>query len=99
MAAGHLATRFNRFLRETGRPFQGRSKAWRAEPGPALAQVADAIHLNSVRAKLVTPERLLDFRWSRLPLWAMKPRPPWLEARTILQESDALADSAAGWRG
>ena len=95
---GTWATRFNRFRRETGRPFQGRYKAWHVEPGPALAQVAHYIHLNPVRAKLVTPERLLDFRWSSLPLLAAGHRPPWLVAHIILHESGALADSAAGWR-
>ena len=84
---GTWATRFNRFRVETGHPFQGRYKAWHVEPGPALAQVAHYIHLNPVRASLVTPERLLEFRWSSLPRLVAQDRPPWLDARTVLQES------------
>src|SRR3954465_8713314 len=41
---GTWATRFNRFRREAGRPFQGRYKAFHVEPGHALAQVAHYIH-------------------------------------------------------
>jgi len=48
------AARFNRFHGETGRPFQGRYKALHVEPGHALAQVAHYIHLNPVRAKIVS---------------------------------------------
>lgn len=94
---GTWATRFNRFRGENGRPFQGRYKAWHVEPGHALAQVAHYIHLNPVRAGLVPPERLLHYRWSSLPRLIAESRPPWLEHRTVLQESGSLADSAAGW--
>lgn len=92
------AARFNRFRGETGRPFQGRYKALHVEPGQALAQVAHYIHLNPVRAKIVTPERLLEFQPSSLPLFSNKKRPAELEPATILAECGELPDSAAGWR-
>jgi len=92
------AARFNRFHGEMGRPFQGRYKALHVEPGHAVAQVAHYIHLNPVRAKIVSPERLMNHRWSSLPLFAGKNRPAVLEAAVILRESGALPDSAAGWR-
>ena len=95
---GTWVTRFNRLRSETGRPFQGRYKALHVEPGHALAQVAHYIHLNPVRAKIVTSEQLLSFRWSSLPLLAGKNRPRYLEASTLLAESGGLRDSAAGWR-
>ncbi|HWA85000.1 MAG TPA: transposase [Opitutus sp.] len=96
---GTWIMRFNRFRGETGRPFQGRYKALHVEPGHALAQVAHYIHLNPVRAKAVTPEALLEYRWSSLPLFAKKKtRPQYLEPTTILTESGGLRDSAAGWR-
>jgi putative transposase len=57
---GTWVMRFNRFRGETGRPFQGRYKALHVEPGHALAQVAHYIHLNPVRAKVVTADRLLE---------------------------------------
>lgn len=95
---GTWAARFNRFRGETGRPFQGRYKALHVEPGHALAQVAHYIHLNPVRAKVVTAERMRDFRWSSLTRFAAKDRPAGLEAETVLRESGGLADSVAGWR-
>ena len=95
---GTWAARFNRYQGETGRPFQGRFKALHVEPGHVLAQVAHYIHLNPVRARVVTAERLPDFRWSSLTHFAGKRRPAGLEAATVLAESGGLADTAAGWR-
>ena len=63
---GTWAARFNRRRGEVGRPFQGRYKALHVEPGHALAQVVPYIHLNPVRAKVRSVERLLEFRWSSL---------------------------------
>lgn len=48
---GTWANRFNRCRGQMERPFQGRYKALHVEPGQALAQVANYIHLNPVRAK------------------------------------------------
>lgn len=95
---GTWAMRFNRFRGESGRPFQGRYKALLVEPGPALGQVAQYIHLNPLRAKLVRPGRLLDHRWSSLRHFVGKKRPGCLEAATILSEAGGLRDNAAGWR-
>jgi putative transposase len=92
------AARFNRFRGETGRPFQGRFKALHVEPGHALAQVAHYIHLNPVRATLVTIDRLTDYPWSSLRRFAAEDRPKVLVADTVLRESCNLADTAAGWR-
>ncbi len=92
------ATRFNRFRRETGRPFQGRYKAIHVEPGHALAQVAHYIHLNPVAANVVPSGRLLEFSSSSLPKFVGKSRPKCLSAETVLGESGGLADTAAGWR-
>lgn len=96
---GTWARRFNAFRGEVGRPFQGRYKALIVEPGHALAQVAHYIHLNPVRAKIVPAERLMEFAWSSLPLFAArKERPAFLEARTVLAESGGLPDAPSGWR-
>ncbi len=95
---GTWARRFNAFRQERGRPFQGRYKALHVEPGHALAQVCHYIHLNPVRAKLVSAERLLEYRWSSLVRFAGKNRPPVLEAGTVLRESGGLSDTPAGWR-
>ena len=93
------ASRFNRFRNETGRPFQGRYKAAHVQPGHDLAQVAHYIHLNPVRAGIVTAEQVLAYRWTSLPRFARPDRPRWLQASTILRESGGLADTPAGWKG
>ena len=92
------AMRFNRFRGETGRPFQGRYKALHVEPGHALAQVAHYIHLNPARAKVVTAERLPEFRWSSLEHFPKKDRPEFFCAETVLLESGGFPDTKAGWR-
>ena len=95
---GTWAARFNRFHGEAGRPFQGRYKALHVEPGHAFAQVAHYIHLNPVRAGIFSVARLMAHRWSSLPWFARKGRPPCLAAETVLGESGGWADTRAGWR-
>lgn len=63
---GTYAVRFNRFRDQQGHLFQGRYYAGLIQDGAALRQVVDYIHLNPVRAKLVTPEQVAQFRWSSL---------------------------------
>ena len=95
---GTWAARFNRFRGETGRPFQGRYKALHVEPGEALGQVAHYIHLNPVRAGIVPPERLPEYRHSSLHRFLGRDRPAWLIADTVLIESGHLSDTAMGWK-
>ncbi len=96
---GTWANRFNRYRGLVGRPFQGRYKALHVEPGAALAQVANYIHLNPVRAKVVESEKLGEFRWSSFWWFPQrKERPAWLCAETVLAEAGGLNDTPAGWR-
>jgi REP element-mobilizing transposase RayT len=95
---GTWANRFNRFHGETGRPFQGRYKGLHVEAGAALAQVAHYIHLNPVRAKVVSAARLTEFRWSSLWWFPQKSRPAFLEPATVLREAGGLDDTAVGWQ-
>ncbi|MSU50035.1 MAG: transposase [Opitutus sp.] len=95
---GTWAARFNRFRSEVGRPFQGRYKALHVEAGHVLAQVAHYIHLNPVRAKVVSIDRLATFAWSSLSLFPQKTRPAVLESATVLSEGGRLPDTPAGWR-
>lgn len=92
------AMRFNRFRGETGRPFQGRYKSLHVEPGHALAQVAHYIHLNPMRAGVVTAEHLPTYRWSSLHWFLQRSRPMCLHQATVLRESGGLQDTPAGWR-
>lgn len=95
---GTWAMRFNRFRGETGRPFQGRYKALHVEPGPAMAQVCHYIHLNPVRAKLVSAEQLARHERSSLNWLPRNDRPGFFEAATVLADCGGLADKPAGWR-
>lgn len=63
---GTFATRFNRFRKEQGHLFQGRYRAILLESDHDWARVVDYIHLNPVRAGLIPPERVAQFRWSSL---------------------------------
>ncbi len=93
---GTFATRFNRLRSERGHLFQGRYQAILVEPGPALARVADYIHLNPVRAGIVPLEQAAAFRWSSLGRFVRGPRPECLAAPEWLWER-GLEDTAAGW--
>jgi len=77
------ATRFNRFRQERGHLFQGRYQSLLIEDAAALARVVDYIHLNPVRARIVAPEQVRQFRWSSL--------------RGIVRGDGWTADG--GWRG
>lgn len=95
---GTWANRFNRYRGLVGRPFQGRYKALHVEPGEALARVANYIHLNPVRAKIVPVEKSGDFRWSSLWRYlSSEKRPGWLYAETLLLEAGGLPDTPEGW--
>lgn len=69
------------------------------EPGTALGQVCDYIHLNTVRAVVVPVSQLHEFRYSSY--WYLrqpKLRPTFLQVQTALVEAGGLADTRAGWR-
>jgi REP element-mobilizing transposase RayT len=95
-----FGNRFNRFRGEHGRAFQGRYQAILVEPGRHLAQLVNYIHLNPVRAKVVTLDQLGQFRWSsyRYFMRDAGERPPFLRCETWLQENGGLADTPQGWR-
>jgi REP element-mobilizing transposase RayT len=94
---GTLATRFNRFRKESGHLFQGRYQALLIENNEALCRVVDYIHLNPVRVGLLAPEQVADFRWSSLRPFIKSDRFRGLIAADWL-EHRALADDTAGWR-
>ena len=49
-----FSTRFNRLRKENGHVFQGRYKSIAIENGESLSAVVDYIHLNPVRARIVS---------------------------------------------
>lgn len=94
-----FANRFNKLRGEQGHLFQGRYKSLLAEEGEALGLLCHYIHLNPVRAGLVTMERLKEYRHSSY--WYLdqpKLRPGFLRCETALSEAGALADTSAGRR-
>lgn len=91
-----FATRFNRLRQERGHLFQGRYQALLIENAQALANVVDYIHLNPVRAKVVSPELLPGFRWSSLRRFTRPERPAWMSCAEWLAQR-GLEDSPVGW--
>lgn len=91
-----FANRFNRLRGERGHLFQGRYKALLVEPGAALGQVCDYIHLNPVRAGVVPVARLGEYRASSYWHLGQAKRPGWLRMETALAEAGGLADTPAG---
>jgi len=93
--------RFNRRHRLSGHLFQGRYKAVVVDPEERgyFVTVSDYIHLNPVRARMISlEERLFDYRWSSYPGYvASKERSAWLEADRVLGEL-GLRDDAEGRR-
>lgn len=94
-----FGNRFNRFRGEHGRAFQGRYQAILVEPGRHLAQLVDYIHLNPVRAHVVTLDQLAQFRWSSYRYFTREAsdRPAFLLCQDWLREKGGLTDSPAGW--
>lgn len=94
-----FANRFNKLRGESGHLFQGRYKSLLVEEGEALGMLCHYIHLNPVRAGLVSINRLDGYRHSSY--WYLgrpKLRPPFLRCATALAEAGGLADTSAGCR-
>ncbi len=64
-----FANRFNRFSGEIGHVFQGRYKALVVQPGASWGRVIDYIHLNPVRAGLVSLADLSRYPRASFPKW------------------------------
>jgi putative transposase len=98
---GTYTSRFNRRHRLSGHLFSGRYKALvvdGATPG-YLRTVGDYVHLNPVRARLLTGEATLkSYAWSSFPeyLQSASRRPAWLRVDRLLGEHGIPKDSRAG---
>jgi len=98
---GTYTARFNRRHKLFGHLFSGRYKSLIVDGGGSgyLKAVCDYVHLNPVRARLLTPEqRLLDHRWSSWPEYLKSPgkRWQWLRVDRVLGEWGVKEDNAAG---
>lgn len=96
---GTFSTRFNRFRQENGHVFQGRYKALIVEGGSALGSLCHYIHLNPVRAGIVTADQLERWNWGSMR-WLLRPgeRAKWFSPMGALESAGMLADSPAGRR-
>jgi putative transposase len=92
-----FATRFNRLRQARGHLFQGRYQALLIENVAALSRVVDYIHLNPVRADIISPAKLVDFRWSSLKSLLQAERPPELVCADWLAHH-GWTDTRAGLR-
>jgi len=96
---------FNRRHRLWGHLFGGRYKALlvdaRRGGGGYLRQVCDYVHLNPVRAGLLSDrEKVHRYRWSSCGhyLQSKKKRPFWLRADRLMEEHGLLSESACNRR-
>ena len=91
--------RFNRRHRLNGHLFQGRYKAVTVDPDESgyFVVLSDYIHLNPVRARMISLEqRLFDFPWSSYRWYAATSgRAKWFDPRRVLGEL-GLEDTATG---
>ena len=93
-----FANRFNRFHGETGHVFQGRYKSLILEPGTPLLQCVNYIHLNPVRAGILSLETLKDYRPGSFHHFRKKRvLPEWLVRSSFLREL-GLPDSLNGMK-
>jgi putative transposase len=92
-----FANRFNRFTGERGHVFQGRYKSLLIEPDRPLSGLVDYIHLNPVRAGIVSVENLKDYRLSSFPKFFSKTLRPGLVRSDFLMHRQ-LPDSPYGMR-
>ena len=100
---GTYTGRFNRRHKLVGHLFSGRYKALIVDGSGAgyLRMVCDYVHLNPVRAKLLSPqETLRAYGWSSYRDYLQRPeqRPVWLRVGRLLGEMRIPKDSAAGRR-
>ena len=100
---GTYTSRFNRRHKVFGHLFSGRYKSLIVDGSGHgyLKTVCDYVHLNPVRADLLTPaEPLQAFAWSSYPLYLQAPsrRPEWLRVDRLLGEWGVAADTAVGRR-
>jgi hypothetical protein len=94
-----MSVRFNRRRKENGHLFQGRYKSLVVENTTALTRVVDYIHLNPVRARVISPDQVGNYRWSSLAEMKSASRPPGLEvARWLPHLPEDWQDTPEGLR-
>ena len=93
-----FANRFSKFIGERGHVFQGRYKSLILDGDFSLLKVVDYIHLNPVRANLISVDQLKNFKYSSFPKYFGKHRHPRLRCEDFLKEAGGLESGLAGMR-
>lgn len=94
---GTFANRFNAFHGEHGHVFQSRYKSLLIEEGRPLLGLVNYIHLNPVRAGIVTLDQLETYQWSSYPKYFQKHVSPPLIRGAFLSALE-FPDTPAGMR-
>ena len=94
-----FAVRLLRFHGQHGHVFQGRYKSPVIQDDAHLARVCDYIHLNPVRAGVVTAERLEQFASSSLSAWLSGSAPTWLRPAVVMEAAGESIEAVAGILG
>ena len=92
-----FATRFNRFRNERGHVFQGRYKSILIDEDRPLLGLIDYVHLNPVRAKLCSIDKLKGHALSSFPKYLKRNVSAPLDRTTLLSLCD-LPDTLGGMR-
>ena len=92
-----FANRYHTFRKVHGKLFQGRYKSLIVEQPDYLGSLLHYVHLNPVRAGMVTAESLGDYRWSSF--WYLhhpSKRPDFMDCSGCLEAAGSLTDSPGG---
>ena len=95
---GTFAIRFNAFRGERGRVFESRDKSLVIEEGRPLLGLVNYIHLNPVRAHIVSVTELRAYEWSSYPKFFQRTPPePLRRGRFLcaLEFSDSVTGDGA----
>ena len=89
-----FANRFNHIVRSCGHVFQGRFKSLIVERDEYMGVLLDYIHLNPVRAGIVSSDQLQEYRWSSFwYLFHKRKRPSFMDISSCLYFAGHLADT------
>jgi REP element-mobilizing transposase RayT len=92
-----FANRYHRFRKIHGKLFQGRYKSLIVEEDSYLGALLHYVHLNPVRASMVSVDQLKSYRWSSY--WYLhnkRKRPAFMDCTGALKAAGGLADTPKG---
>ena len=92
-----FANRYHHYRKVHGKLFQGRYKSLIVEEDSHLGALLHYVHLNPVRASMVSVDQLKGYRWSSFwYLFNKRKRPEFLDCSGALEAAGGLADTPKG---